>query len=135
MSLSICFAPLRVTLVSLDTRQKIVPLDRALEQMDGAKCVVVNGYFDPLTAAHVRRLRELHGEAARLVAVVIDPPEPLLPARARAELVAGLACVDCVVLEEAGLDPVVNAVHEEEADLERRDELIARVRARHEAGG
>ena len=134
MSLSISFARLRVTLVSLDTRQKIVPLDRALEQLDRAYSVVVNGYFDPLTAGHVRRLRELHAQAGHLIAVVVDPAEPLLPARARAELVAALACVDCVVLEEAGLDPVANAVHEEEADLERRDELIARVRTRHEAG-
>src|SRR5436305_1093547 len=73
---STCFARLRVTLVSLDTRQKIVPLDRALEQIDGSNSVVVNGYFDPLTAAHVRRLRELHAQAGQLIAVVVDPPEP-----------------------------------------------------------
>ena len=111
-----------------------MPLDRALEQIDRANGVVVSGYFDPLTAAHVRRLRELHAKAGQLVAVVVDPPEPLLPVRARAELVAALACVDHVVLGAAGLDSVGNAVHEEEADLERRDELIVRVRTRHEAG-
>lgn len=60
--------------------------------------VFVSGYFDPLLAAHVRRLEELRQEHVGLVAVIADPAQPVLPSRARAELAAALACVDWVVV-------------------------------------
>jgi hypothetical protein len=56
---------------------------------------LVLGYFDPLTAAHVARLAEL---GASLTVAVLDPPDPLLPARARAELVAALRAVAQVMI-------------------------------------
>jgi glycerol-3-phosphate cytidylyltransferase-like family protein len=106
----------------LDTRAKIAQTETGKT----VRTIVVSGYFDPLTAAHARRLAELRSRADRLVAVVLDPPEPVLPARSRAELVAALACVDQVVLGSPGhID-----VHEEGADLERRANLIAAVQAR-----
>jgi glycerol-3-phosphate cytidylyltransferase-like family protein len=106
----------------LDTRAKIAQTQAART----IRTIVVSGYFDPLTAAHARRLAELRSRANRLVAVILDPPEPILPARSRAELVAALACVDQVVLGSADhID-----VHEEAADLERRANLIALVQAR-----
>jgi len=58
----------------------------------------VSGYFDPLLAEHVRRLRECVTNGQLLVVEVADPAQPLLPQRARAELVAALALVDYVVL-------------------------------------
>jgi bifunctional ADP-heptose synthase (sugar kinase/adenylyltransferase) len=58
----------------------------------------VSGYFDPLLAEHVKRLRESTKAGQLLVVEVIDPDRPLLPQRARAELVAALAIVDYVVL-------------------------------------
>jgi glycerol-3-phosphate cytidylyltransferase-like family protein len=106
----------------LDTRTKIAQTDTA----KNAHTIVVSGYFDPLTAAHARRLTELRSRAGRLVAVVLDPPEPVLAARDRAELVAALACVDQVIL---GASEEID-VHEEQADLERRAALIAAVQAR-----
>ena len=60
----------------------------------------VEGAFDPLLAAHVRRLRECANSGQLLVVAVTNPPNPLLSQRARAELVAALAMVDSVVLED-----------------------------------
>ncbi len=61
--------------------------------------VLVRGYFDPLQASHARQLRDLRGKSDALVVSVEEPQHPLLPWRARAELVAGLASVDYVLSE------------------------------------
>jgi glycerol-3-phosphate cytidylyltransferase-like family protein len=58
----------------------------------------VSGYFDPLLAEHVRRLRECAKPGELLVIEIANPKAPLLPQKARAELVAALAVVDYVVL-------------------------------------
>lgn len=58
----------------------------------------VRGYFDPLLAEHVRRLRGCANPGQLLVVEVSEPDLPLLPQRARAELVAALSMVDYVVL-------------------------------------
>ena len=58
----------------------------------------VAGYFDPLLAEHVRRLRECAKPHEILVVEVMNPEAPLLPQQARAELVAALSMVDYVVL-------------------------------------
>ena len=106
----------------MDTRAKITEAETAKT----VRTIVVSGYFDPLTAAHARRLAELRSRADRLVAVVLDPPEPVLSARSRAELVAALGCVDQVVLGAADhID-----VHDEAGDLELRANLIAAIHAR-----
>jgi glycerol-3-phosphate cytidylyltransferase-like family protein len=97
----------------LDTREKILT--------SGA--TVVTGYFDPLTAAHTRRLSELKEIGKPLVVVVTSPPSPILPVRARAELVAALGAVDHVIIAD-------DVAHEEEADLARTAALIAHVRTR-----
>ena len=108
----------------------MVDLNRALA--GGGRTALVTGYFDPLTVAHARRLVELKSQADRLIAIVLEPPEPLLDSRARAELVAALACVDYVVVGVAQTGEA-EVIHEEPADLGRRAELIERVRARHGA--
>ncbi|MBI3279494.1 MAG: adenylyltransferase/cytidyltransferase family protein [Acidobacteria bacterium] len=97
------------------------------------------GYFDPLHAAHVRRLSELRRNGETLVAVVADPPAPVLPLRARAELVAGLSAVDYVL--PAGADALGVAerlgrgeiIDETGSDEQRRDELIRQVKRRQNA--
>lgn len=118
----------------MDTRTKIVGRDGALRAADEAGLAVVTGYFDPLTAAHACRLEEI-AAGTRLVVVVRTPEDPILPARARAELVAALGCVQSVVIEEGDpgwIDtlPASRVVREEEADLERRRELVARIHRR-----
>jgi len=58
----------------------------------------VTGYFDPLLAEHVRRLRECAKPGHLLIVEIANPTAPLLAQRARAELVAALSMVDYVVL-------------------------------------
>jgi hypothetical protein len=100
--------------------------------------VAVIGHFDPLLASHVRRLQEAARRFGTLVVVVTEPPDPLLPARARAELLAGLAMVAWVTAAPSGgvsaLPPGWQTLQEEAGDLERRKELIRHVFERQPAG-
>lgn len=106
----------------------------------GRRLKVVTGCFDPLIAAHARRLKALQDGGAALMIIVADPPRPILPARARAELVAGLSVADFVALPEAGrleellssLD-AANVVRGEAIDLELTRELILHVHARQQS--
>jgi bifunctional ADP-heptose synthase (sugar kinase/adenylyltransferase) len=120
----------------LDTRSKIIDLDRAASIPAPVKLVA--GYFDVLTPEHAARFRELK-DGATLVAAVLDPPSPLLPSRARAELAAALRAVDYVLaLGGASLDDAIarirpaEVVREEEADLRRAEDLVRHVRRRNQ---
>lgn len=128
----------------MDTREKIVTITetpRIVEKLRrrGHHAILVSGFFDVLTADHVRSLRAL-GSCRRKVALIValvPPPEPLLPPRARAELVAALGMVDYVTLidsdkietelEQIHADEIV---HEETADLARLRALIEHVQLR-----
>lgn len=119
----------------MDTRTKIVPWDqdvlRSLSEQNG---VVAVGYFDPLLAAHAARLRRLATEHGHPLTVVIaDPDDPLLPARARAELVAGIADVDRVTIapRECALPHSANVVRLEQADADSTRDLVRHVHLRH----
>lgn len=107
----------------MDSRSKIIP---AADLPSGVR--VVSGYFDPLLAVHAAWLAEARGQAAKLAVVIKDPPTPILPARARAELVAALRVVDYVVLD-APAAPVAD-VQLEERDAAAATAFVARVRAR-----
>jgi hypothetical protein len=74
------------------------------------------------------------------MAAVIDPPDPLLAARARAELAAALRAVDYVILlGPADLDGAVRELRPDEviraeaSDRERARELIEHVHRRNGA--
>lgn len=127
----------------MDSRSKILSPVEALEvvlplRAAGRSLAVVTGYFDPVVAEHARRLATAKGDAHLLMAVITSPDQPILPARARAELVAALAVVDYVVLppvEEVDdflgqLVPV--RLERQESDHQRltRD-LIEHVRRKH----
>ena len=86
----------------------------------------VSGYFDPLLAEHVRRLAHRTAPGQLLVVEIADPPTPLLPQRARAELVAALSMVDYVVLGNG--QPA-----EEILDADVTAEFIEHVVRRHRA--
>jgi hypothetical protein len=89
----------------------------------------VSGYFDPLLAWHAARIGDLRQGAPALAVVVREPADPILPARARAELVASLAAVDLVLIAPGGAAlPVSVAL--EEGDLEQRAAFISHVRER-----
>ena len=118
---------------SLDTRRKI----RAAEDVGQVAGTLVVGYFDPLHAAHIRRLEEIRRGGDLLTIVVADPPAPLLPVHARAELVAGLACVGVVIPAASNLDEILARlqpdalIDERPADEQRTRELAAHVASRH----
>jgi bifunctional ADP-heptose synthase (sugar kinase/adenylyltransferase) len=110
--------------LNVDTRVKIVS-SAALPDLAGA--MVVSGYFDPLLAWHARRLSGLKQEGRPLVVVIENPALPILPSRARAELVASLAAVDYVVECPEGIAVAVRLEGEDEQQFQQ---LIARVHDR-----
>jgi glycerol-3-phosphate cytidylyltransferase-like family protein len=113
----------------VDTRTKIITADQAQRLAeDGA--TTVSGYFDPLTLAHAERLQSLKRPGAPLLVVISSPPDPILPSLARAQLVAGLACVDHVTEAPVSFTPDVQLEHEDDTRL---DQLIQRVQARQQA--
>lgn len=110
----------------MDTRQKILSPETAadlLRSRPGAP--VVTGYFDPLLSAHARRLAEL---GDRVLVVVRQAPDELLPYKARVELVASLAAVEFVLPEDClAMVPPECRISEEHSDRDRTAELVAHV--------
>jgi bifunctional ADP-heptose synthase (sugar kinase/adenylyltransferase) len=121
----------------MDTRVKIIDLASAARlRRAGVRLKLVAGYFDVLTPDLVSRLRSL-ADGGMLMAVVADPPNPLLPARARAELAAALSVIDYVLLlPDVGLEKVLQeirpdeVVREDMADGKRSQALIEHVHQR-----
>ena len=115
----------------MDSRTKIVP------SFDGTESKAIVGYFDPMHAGHVRRLRELSSDGKPIAVIVADPPEPILPTRARAELVAALGCVAYVIPAGPNADAIIanrsNVIDERLADIERTRIFAGHVVARHSA--
>jgi rfaE bifunctional protein nucleotidyltransferase chain/domain len=78
----------------------------AQDRQQGLTIAFANGCFDLLHVGHVRYLQAAAEEADRLIVAVNDdaaagakgPGRPILPAAARAELVAALRGVDYVVI-------------------------------------
>jgi glycerol-3-phosphate cytidylyltransferase-like family protein len=83
----------------MDTRSKILTPERALALPRGA-LAVVTGTFNPLLAEHARALAAVRNRTPeRPLLAVILPAEPaLLPAEARAALVAATRMVDYVLI-------------------------------------
>ena len=81
----------------MDTRSKIAKL--AAWNPSTLK-PIVSGYFDPLLELHVERMEVLSAEMGPLTVLVLDPADAILPAASRAAVVAGLACVEAVLLSD-----------------------------------
>lgn len=109
----------------MDTRAKILLLPAARERLEshrgrGQRIVMANGCFDILHVGHVRYLEGARAEGDVLVVGVnSDSSErqlkgegrPVLPQQARAELVAGLGCVDYVVIfDDLTVEPLLEAL-------------------------
>jgi bifunctional ADP-heptose synthase (sugar kinase/adenylyltransferase) len=112
--------------IKLDTREKIVDAAQAA-RIAASGATVVSGYFDPLVASHAERLAALK-TGAKLLVLIATPDNPILPAAARAELVAGLRAVDYVAELTDGLTP---QIHLEQEDAERFTLLLQHVHARN----
>jgi hypothetical protein len=109
----------------LDTRTKIIDAAQAAG-IAASGAMVVSGYFDPMVASHAERLASLKtGE--KLLVLIATPENAILPAAARAELVAGLRSVDYVAEAADGVTP---HIHLEEEDAGRFSALLKHVQAR-----
>jgi rfaE bifunctional protein nucleotidyltransferase chain/domain len=109
----------------MDTREKILSRDALLEQLAGQRrrrrrIVLGNGCFDLLHVGHIRYLEGARREGDLLVVgvnsdaserVLKGDGRPILPAQARAELVAALAAVDYVVIfDEPNVEALLTAI-------------------------
>ena len=110
----------------MDTRTKIVSPSEA-GFLTAAGATVVSGYFDPLVASQAVRLSELKREGAKLLVLIANPKDPILPVRARAELVASLRVVDHVAEFADGLYADFHLEPEDETCLKK---LIEHVHSR-----
>jgi hypothetical protein len=110
----------------MDTREKIIDATEAA-RIAASGATVVSGYFDPLVAWHAERLFALKPAGAKLLVLIATPTNAILPAAARAELVAGLRAVDYVSEFTDGLTP---HFHLEQEDSDRFAALLKHVHAR-----
>jgi len=113
----------------LDTRIKIIDAAQAAV-IANAGATVVSGYFDPMIASHAERLAALKPDGSQLLVLISTPPDPILPALARAQLVAGLSVVDFVCDAPNGLAPHIGL---EEEHRELLTQLIDHVHDRQRA--
>ncbi|RMG20465.1 MAG: D-glycero-beta-D-manno-heptose 1-phosphate adenylyltransferase [Deltaproteobacteria bacterium] len=110
------------------SREKIADLETivarcAAARAGGATIVLANGAFDLLHVGHLRYLEGAKAEGDVLVVAVNSdasvraakgPSRPIVPEAERAELVAGLACVDHVLIfETPDVVPVIEALRPE----------------------
>jgi hypothetical protein len=109
----------------LDTRTKIVSAEEAA-RLAASGATVVTGYFDPMVASHAERLTELKRPGAPLLVVIATPENAILPARARAELIASLHVVTHVT-ETCDIPATFRL---EQEDQNRLTALIEHVHAR-----
>jgi D-glycero-beta-D-manno-heptose 1-phosphate adenylyltransferase len=117
---------------------KIVGLDELLERREywrraGLRVVWTNGCFDLLHVGHFRSVAAARAlgdvlvvgiNGDRSVRALKGPGRPLVPAGERAEVVAALGAVDCVVVfdeptPEAVLEQLQPDVHAKGADYEQ----------------
>jgi len=88
---------------SLDTRNKIGG------PLPGPDTVWVCGYFDPLLAGHLALLKARRVAGKPLAVRILDAPGPILPADARARLVAAIEMVDYVAVNGQSHEPAADA--------------------------
>jgi len=102
-------------------RLEDLPRLRAEATAAGETVALANGLFDLFHVGHLRYLQGARALADRLVVAVNGdasarlqgkgPGRPVIPAAERAEIVAGLACVDHVVLfDSRDVVPVIRAL-------------------------
>lgn len=83
---------------------------------------------------HAERLAGLKKTGHPLVVLIATPANPILPAAARAALVAGLACVDHVTeIGSTYPDGLMPHVQLETEDCARLEQLIQHVAMRQQA--
>lgn len=81
----------------MDTREKIISEERLPALVASGSWVVVVGRFDPMTADEAERLAEF-ARLGKVLGIVLEDEEALLPTAARAVLVASLRDVSAVLI-------------------------------------
>ncbi len=119
----------------MDTREKIVGRESVEALLASGEWTVVTGLFDPLTLTQARRLAKAADGGRKILAAVISDANTLLPAQARAELVAGLRSVDAVVIAnpEQIRMPGVHIEEDAAAERERSADFVRFVLRRQES--
>lgn len=118
-----------------------MPLEDLPLKLGNAEWVAVAGLFDPLTHVQASRLAELSGRGKRLLAIVEPGTASLLPAEARAALVAALRKVELVTVAEplawrellASHHPQIEIVEDREGERNRSVEFVQLIVRRQEA--
>jgi hypothetical protein len=87
----------------MDTRAKILSMDAVSDALRTGEWRALVGLFDPLTVTQARRFADLSRDGRKLLGIVLDTDGTLLPANARAALIAGLREFDAVVIAAPGL--------------------------------
>jgi hypothetical protein len=82
----------------VDTREKILPVEKLASLLRNGEWIIAVGEFDPLTAAQAKRLNTLKAQGGKLMALILESDHSLLPAPARALLIAALRDVDAVAV-------------------------------------
>jgi D-glycero-beta-D-manno-heptose 1-phosphate adenylyltransferase len=110
----------------MDTREKIVSREGLVEILEehrraSRRIVFANGVFDLLHVGHIRYLQAARAEGDILVVALNSDSStrklkgagrPVLTERARATLVAALACVDyLVIFDELDVKPLLRELH------------------------
>ena len=122
----------------MDTREKIVLFDQLSKTLSEGRWTAVFGYFDPLTAEQANRLSNMKN-GDRLLALIFDREDALLPTEGRASLIAALRDVDSVAIVPKGADPDfsnvtnVKVIRELEQDASRSVNFAAFVLRRQQA--
>jgi D-beta-D-heptose 7-phosphate kinase/D-beta-D-heptose 1-phosphate adenosyltransferase len=113
-------------------------------RLRGERIVFTNGCFDLLHVGHLRSLEQARSYGDRLgVAVNSDASvrrlkgqgRPLVPARQRAEVLAGLACVDWVVVSRQDTSLAAICALRPEVLAKGRDWSLDTIVGRHEVEG
>jgi hypothetical protein len=120
----------------LDTREKIVPLEKLAKHLQSGEWKAVVGTFDPLTLSQAERLAEVSRNGKSVLAVVEPGTSCLLPVEARAVLVAALKSVQLVVVAEASAlpkHPQMEVMKDDEGEQQRSRAFAEHVRGRQGA--
>ena len=124
----------------MDTRSKIKPLNDLPSVLAGSKWTAVIGFFDPLTAVQARRLADAGKGGHNVLAIVLSTPDALLPAAARAALVAAVRGVSAVVIANSEQwrstlpkDADIAILDDLKGDKRRSEEFVEFVLKRQEA--
>lgn len=106
-------------------------LDTAAKRLAAGAWTVVPGLFDPLTTVQAERLAKAKESGRKLAAIVLDDAGALLPAEARAALMASLQTVDLVTIAspqqwQASLPPsgTVRVLEDPQGEAKRSAEFV-----------